>query len=74
MFDICLNQGRLVGHNKAVGGCVRTGGCLKYLKWGGTEKRGGETKGFKMGGTWVKGWMLYVKQTWMTHWILAIFL
>ena len=42
MFDVCLNQGRMVGWNRTVGGCVRV------------EKRGGETD-FKKGASWVKG-------------------
>ena len=40
-FDICSNQGKLVGRIRAVGG-LREGGvnCLKYLKRGVERKRG----------------------------------
>ena len=44
-FDICLNQVRVVGWIRAVGGCVRVGlTVLNSFKGGGTEIRGGETK------------------------------
>ena len=55
-FDICSNQGKLVGRIRAVGG-LREGGvnCLKYLKrGGGTEKRRGKTD-FKKRASCVKG-------------------
>ena len=47
-FDICLNQGKLVGRIRAVGGCVILGETVNNtLKRGGTEKRGGKTKNLK---------------------------
>ena len=49
-FDICLNQGMLVGWINGGGGCVRVGICVKYHKRGETKKRGGETKNFKKRG------------------------
>ena len=57
-FDICLNQGMLVGWINGGGGCVRVGSCVKYHKRGETKKRGGETKNLKKGGggaSWVNG-------------------
>ena len=57
---MCLNQGRLVGQIRAVGGLRDGGGnCLKYLRrqWNRKEVRG--NKDLKKGGTsWVKEWVL----------------
>ena len=47
-FDICLNQGKLVGPIRIVGGCVRVGETVNStLKQGGTKRRGGNTKNLK---------------------------
>ena len=50
-FDICLNQGRLVGGwITAEEGCEGGGNCLKRLKGGRNRKEGKGNKNFKKRG------------------------
>ena len=49
-FDICLNQGTLVGQIREEGICVSGGKCQKYHKIGCNRREGRGNKDFENGG------------------------
>ena len=68
-FGICLNQARLIGRIRAVGGCMRVGETVENtLTGGGTENRGGETKVFKRGQPGSRGECLKKGGGWYQLW------
>ena len=71
-FDIYLNQGRLVGHIRARGGCARVrGDYLKYLKRRWNRKGGRGNKDFrKRGQAGSRGGCLKKREAGTPFWIV----